>query len=347
MKQEVMKNTQSNCSSALKVLVVGLGSQTRKDHIPALMRRKDVEIIGFVDTNQTLLEEYNSLIGVSIFTSLDNAIQVTSPDLAVVSVPHFEYWGILKTLAEHQVATLKEKPLAVTYQEALEITNMYQENDTYLQVCVQRRFSKLYETTKQLLEPIGRVYSVYVEYTMKLSAENMASGWRADKKISGGGAALDMGYHSIDLLTYIFGTPDKVYAQLNYHSLDSNYTIDDTMKAMMTYRKGQINANLVVTKIFNQKNEKVRIFGSNGSIYVDERKVTLYDKDGVEMESHSFNFKTEEVDQQLSYFVEQIRGEPTGRVFRQRVYYASQEEFFCKEAIESNGFLYFNSSVSP
>ncbi|MBJ58905.1 hypothetical protein CMN24_04320 [Candidatus Saccharibacteria bacterium] len=307
MKQELLKSADASGSVTHKVLVVGLGGQTRKDHIPALMRRKDVKIIGIVDTNQALLDEYHLLIGVPVFTSLVDAIQTGMPDLAIVSVPHFEYSGILRTLAAHKIATLKEKPLAMTYQEAIEIINMYQDSDTYLQICVQRRFSKLYDTTKKLLDSIGRVYSVYVEYTMKLSAEDMASGWRADKKISGGGAALDMGYHSIDLLTYIFGTPDKVYAQLNYHSLDSNYTIDGTMKAMMTYRDGRINANLVVTKIFNQKNEKVRIFGSDGSIYVDERKVTLYDKDGVEMESHSFNFKTEEVDQQLSYFIEKSK----------------------------------------
>jgi len=50
-----------------------------------------------------------------------------------------------------------------------------------------------------------------------------------------------MGYHIIDLLTYIFGLPDELYAQLNYNSVGKGYTIDDTMKALMTF-DNHINA---------------------------------------------------------------------------------------------------------
>jgi len=171
-------------------------------------------------------------------------------------------------------------------------------------VCVQRRFSRLYETTKKLLESIGNVHSVSVEYSLNLNAHDMASGWRANRLVSGGGAALDMGYHSIDLLTYVFGAPDKVYAQLSYNSLGGDYSIDDTMKAMMTYADGKINANVTVTKISNRKSESIRIYGSEGSVLVDGRTVCLYDKDSNEVESHSFNSKQHEVDEQLDQFID-------------------------------------------
>jgi len=286
-----------------KVMIVGLGVQTRKDHIPSILRRKDLSIVALVDQDQNILKEYGNKLGIKTFNDVDAALVETSPDVAVVSLPHDQYFSVLKTLAMNKIPTLKEKPFAMTYDDASELIKLYKFHDTYLQICVQRRFSKLYETTKDLLATLGHIYSVNVEYSLNLKEEDMVSGWRADRKISGGGAALDMGYHSIDLLTYIFGSPDKVYAQLSYNSLGIGYSIEDTMKALMTYSDRSINANIIVTKISNHKSETVKIFGSEGFVVVDGRTVSLYDKNSDEIESHSFNSKQHEVDSQLDYFL--------------------------------------------
>ena len=296
----------SSSTKPYKIMIVGLGNQTRKDHVPAILQRKDLKIVALVDKDTTLLDEYGKDIGAGVFGDVSAAIAATKPDVAIVSVPHNEYFGILEILAQNNIATLKEKPLAMTYEEASKIISLYKSHNTYLQICVQRRFSKLYETTRQLLGSIGKIYAVDVEYSLNLTAQDMATGWRSDKTISGGGAALDMGYHSIDLLTYIFGVPDKIYAQLSYNSLGDDYSIEDTMKAMMTYQDGQINANIVVTKIFNKKSEKVTIVGSDGSVQVDGRTVTLCDNDANEIESHSFNSKQQEVDLQLDHFIKSV-----------------------------------------
>lgn len=301
-------NEPATSSKLLKVMVIGLGVQAQKDHLPSIMRRKDTTVVALVDSNLKTLSDCNENIGTQVFQDVRSAIEQTTPDAAIISVPHNQYFEILEILASHNIPTLKEKPFAVTYAEASEIINLYKAHDTYLQICVQRRFSKLYETTKKLLESIGNVYSVDVEYSLNLNAEDMASGWRANRLISGGGAALDMGYHSIDLLTYIFGVPDKVYAQLSYNSLGDDYSIEDTMKALMTYSDGKINANVIVTKISHQKNETVRIHGSEGSVLVDGRTVRLFDKDSNEVEVHSFNSKQHEVDAQLNEFIDACIG---------------------------------------
>ena len=297
-------NKSAKKSKILKVIVIGLGAQAQKDHIPAILRRKNLKIVALVDNDEKMLSACNEVIGTKAFQDVREAVRETQPDLAIVSVPHNQYFEILEILALNHIGTLKEKPFAVTYAEASEIINLYNTHDTYLQICVQRRYSKLYETTKKLLESIGNIHSVSVEYSLNLSAQDMASGWRANRLISGGGAALDMGYHSIDLLTYIFGVPDKVYAQLSYNSLGDDYSIEDTMKAMMTYADGKINTNVTVTKISNQKSETVRIYGSEGSVLVDGRAVRLFDKDSNEVEAHSFNSKQHEVDGQLDEFVD-------------------------------------------
>lgn len=292
--------------SKLKIVVIGLGKQMTKDHIPAVLRRDDVEIVAVVDKNEDLAKLNGEQHNVPYFTDTTIAIFETKPELALVCVPHNAYFKILEILAKNHIATLKEKPLAMSYQEGRQIINLYQSTSTYLQICVQRRFSKLYEMAKKLTSNIGNIYSIYIEYTLTLKAEDMKAGWRADKSVSGGGAVIDMGYHIIDLLTYIFGTPDKLYAQLNYNSIGEGYTIEDTMKALMTFNK-RINANIVVTKIFNQKNEKVRIVGDKGSVCIDNRTVTLFDNDENEIESYTYTSKDDEMDQQFDFFVKNYK----------------------------------------
>jgi predicted dehydrogenase len=288
----------------MKIVIIGLGRQMVKDHIPAIQKRNDLEVVALVEKNKLTLKELSKTLGVPGFTNLKQALDETSPDFAIVSVPHDQYVAVLEELAKRHIATLKEKPLAMTYEEATRIVELYQTHKTYLQICVQRRFSHLYETTQSLLNEIGTIYSLYAEYTLDLKTlSSQSQGWRADKKIAGGGAALDLGYHTVDLLTTLFGMPDKIYAQLSYNSFPEDYTIDDSMKAMMTFRNGKINANMLTTKIFNKKGERIRIFGADGSVYIDDRKVSLMDHNFNEIESHTFSTKEHEVDSQLDFFV--------------------------------------------
>lgn len=307
-----------------------------KDHIPAVLRRDDLEIIAVVDKDKELSKSIGKELNVQYFAETSCAISDTKPDLALVCVPHNAYFEILEILAKNHVATLKEKPLAMTYIEAKKIIGLYQSNNTYLQICVQRRFSKLYETTKKLVQEVGNIYSMYVEYTLSLKAEDMKTGWRADKKISGGGAAIDMGYHIIDLLTYIFGLPDKLYAQLNYNSVGKGYTIDDTMKALMTF-DNHINANIVVTKIFNQKNEKIRIFGDKGSVYVDGRTVVLFDSEKNEIESYTYNSKDHEMDQQLEFFVNNYNDKKMTNIKNNKLLSDQEKNMLIIDAIYKSG----------
>ena len=320
----------------LKIVVIGLGKQMTKDHVPAVLRRNDLEIIAVVDKNKELSKSVGKELNVRYFTEVSCAVSDTKPDLAIVCVPHNAYFDILEVLAKNHIATLKEKPLAITHREATEIIGLYQSNNTYLQICVQRRFSKLYETTKKLVQEIGSVYSMYIEYTLSLNAEDMKTGWRADRKISGGGATIDMGYHIIDLLTYIFGLPDKLYAQLNYNSVGKGYTIDDTMKALMTFNN-HINANIVVTKVFNQKNEKIRIFGDKGSVYVDGRSVTLFDSEKNEIESYSYNSKDYEMDQQLEFFVNNYNDKKLTYIKNNKLLSDQEKDMIIIDAIYKSG----------
>ncbi len=292
-----------------RIIFVGAGRQTQKDHIPAAMKHPECEIVGIVEPNAATLQQACETVGCPGFTDLDTALKFCEPTAAIVSVPHVQYFPVLEKLAENRIATLKEKPLAINSEEGSQVVELYKKNNTYLQICVQRRFSHLYDTCSKLIKNIGSIFSLYAEYTLSLeSLDKSKLGWRANKAVSGGGASLDLGYHTIDLLTYLFGMPDKIYAQLNFNSLPGDYSIDDSMKALCTYRNGQINAHMFVTKIYRRKGERIRIFGDQGYVTIDDRTVKLYNRQHELLESHSFNTKEQEVIDQFSRFLKNSSG---------------------------------------
>lgn len=292
----------------LTLLLIGAGRQMQNDHLPALMSIAGVRAAAVIDPNPVALQATASRVMAAGYTQLQSALDAVDPDAALVCLPHSEYRDVLEVLATRGIPTLKEKPLARSLPEGLGFIRRYEEAGTYLQLCVQRRFSDLYRTCQALIEQIGNVYSVYAEYTLNLrSLDKAALGWRADREISGGGATLDLGYHTVDLLTYLFGEPDRVYAQQNFSSIPGDYDIDDSVKALFTYRDGAINANLFATLIYRRKGERVRIFGDQGYVSIDDRTVSLFDFRDRELESHSFRMKEHDIRNQLAFFLDHVR----------------------------------------
>lgn len=289
----------------LGVMLVGLGNQTIKDHLPAVLRRQDLRLVAVVDPAEPARQQAQARCQYPVIStaSVEDALSQVQPDCAIVAVPHNQYIPVLEPLAESRVPVLKEKPIATSEAEATDLLRLFQKNDTYIQICVQRRFSKLYDQAASLITDIGPIYSIYAEYTLNLKAlGSEALGWRADRRISAGGATMDLGYHTIDLLTSLFGLPDHIFARLNFNSLPGDYTIDDSMKAMMTYH-GTINANILTTKIFGKKGERIRIFGVDGFVFVDDRLVRRLDRDLNPIETHEYTNKQHEVDRQLDHFL--------------------------------------------
>lgn len=180
-----------------------------KDHIPTVERRGDLKIVAVIDKDFDKAKQFARIYGAKAYSDIGEIKTFNNIDAAIVCVPHNQYAPICDTLAKNKIATLREKPAAMSSQEMAKTISQFRKYDTYLQVCVQRRFSQIYELVKGLIRNIGKIYSIQASYTMCVSE---MSGWRGDRNVMGGGVVIDMGYHMIDLLTYIFGRPDRVYA---------------------------------------------------------------------------------------------------------------------------------------
>ena len=109
-----------------------------------------------------------------------------------------------------------DKPLVTSEQETQELLQQLQGTNVITQVAFQYRFFPATLRAKQLIEEgrLGKILSFRISYLHSGSVDpNKPIGWKQDKSIGGGGVLFDMGSHALDLIDYLLGEYDSIFAQ--------------------------------------------------------------------------------------------------------------------------------------
>lgn len=298
---------------SVKLILVGLGNQVYKDHFPAIIKNKDAELIAICDLDRNKVLEFIKNTNIRGYPSLNELLKFEKNiDAALVVLPHDQYLPVIRLLAERKINILKEKPLARNIKEAEEIVSIVENSGIKMMITVQRRFSDLYKIFNLLKNSIGNIYSIYIEYSLSLfKLDKSFQGWRADKEKSGGGAVLDLGYHVIDLLVWLFGLPNNISSIISYNSLpNQDYQTEDTAKILFDYTGetgNKIGGSALMSKIYSRKGEKFQVFGSEGIISLEDNTISLLDLEKNIIESHTYNNKKQSVQKQFDYFIDCIK----------------------------------------
>lgn len=296
----------------LRTVVIGLGKQSRDDHLPAIMQSSNFELVGVCDTDQKKTEEVGAHYNVPGYTELAELINAQDFQVAVVSIPHHAYLNVIGTLVAAGKHIIKEKPFATSIAEAKQLLQLLQGGSVYLGITVQRRFNPIYRTFHQLKKYIGKIYSIEGAYTTNIAA--LDTGWRSSKELSGGGALVDMGYHFVDLLIWYFGMPTSVTARMTRGNRPGQkYDVEDTVHLLFDYHlefqyDEKLVGNFVISRVYPEKQERVRVFGANGIIEVSRGLIRRLDINGNEIErlERQGSWPTAAVEQ-LDFFAERIR----------------------------------------
>lgn len=101
----------------LRTVVIGLGKQSRDDHLPAIAQSANFELIGVCDTDKKKAEEIGVQYGVGGYDNLGEMINAQGFQVAVVSIPHHAYLNVISTLVTAGKHIIKEKPFATSVAE--------------------------------------------------------------------------------------------------------------------------------------------------------------------------------------------------------------------------------------
>jgi len=278
-----------------RAILVGACGKQGQEYFHLL--KDTVEFTAFIVSGNTqynteqhkLLEmaQQNNIAIISGVKGLKKAIDLNSIDFttAFIAIPHHLHEEFTSLLLASNKIIIKEKPLALTYQELYKYSSIAKTEQLPLLTIVQRHFQSSLVEAKKNLHLIGIPLSFSYEYSFDLP--QMTAGWRADHIQSGGGVVIDMGYHIIDVVHDFFGMPDlnKTKAIFSfYHNEMLIKKLEDEAIIDLTYLSG-LHGTITLSR-HKTRNEKFIIHGTLGSIEIDPMSYEIRDKNNTILKSY-------------------------------------------------------------
>ena len=186
-------------------------------HIPAFKQfGEDYEIVGVCDVNENAAKETAERHGIAnYYTDAKEMLSKEKPDVVSVCVPNCFHKEYTIMALEMGANVLCEKPLAFTYSDALEMFECAKKNGKVLMACQSMRFTPDRLAAKEYIEENGLNDIYYGELSRVRRRGIPFWGTFHMKKISCGGAFVDIGVHMLDALVWLMGNPKvkSVYAE--------------------------------------------------------------------------------------------------------------------------------------
>ncbi|MFQ3544031.1 Gfo/Idh/MocA family oxidoreductase [Halobacillus rhizosphaerae] len=198
-----------------KAALIGAGI-IAKEHIEALEKRTDLRVVAIADIVKEKLTNYPF----RKYLNYKEMILNESPDIVIISLPHFLHKEAALFCASQGCHILLEKPMALNTAECREIITAAEHYNIQLLVGHIQHYFTENMVAKEIIrkEELGKVLMVKEERHMNYFVSERPD-WFLDRSKSGGGVMMNIGVHSIDKLQWMLSTRfSKVLANLTFES---------------------------------------------------------------------------------------------------------------------------------
>lgn len=240
-------------------------------HFLNALHVKDVKVVAVADKsqkNRKMAESYN----VKAYEDYDQLLKAEDLDAALISLPNFLREDSIAKAAEKGLDLFVDKPLARSLDEAKRIEEKVEKEGVRMMTGVNYRYFESVQQLKGMLDE-GRIGDVIFATADLVLNGPLGHGrvptpvpeWWLSKEQAGGGALLDLGYHLIDIMNWMFGDLKVEYSKLGYR-----FSLPVEDGAMVVLRSEKSNANCCVNvgwfskTIFPDFNFRVNLHGTIG-----------------------------------------------------------------------------------
>ena len=185
-----------------RIGVVGLGGVAHRIHIPACRLVDEIEIVGACDPSAPARDAAKSLGISQVFTTVEELLERTSPDVVIVGTPPGSHFEICRTAMDAGAHVFCEKPFMPTVDQADRIIEVARQKNLLLRVNNQYRFMSFYRDTKQRLAngEFGRCFYIQAWQNM-FHPPARETNWRNQLKQY---VLYEFGTHALDLASFFF-----------------------------------------------------------------------------------------------------------------------------------------------
>src|SRR5256886_17585864 len=258
----------------LKGAIVGFGFIAGKGHHPAYLQREDMQIVAVADVPAPRLEAARAAIPKArLYASFrDLLARETQLDFIDISTPPHAHAEIALAALERGIHVLCEKPLTTSMAEARALVDAARAHRRAVFPAHNYKHPPVVKFADQLIQParIGAIRAVTLNTFRTTHAKGVPewkTDWRRDRKLSGGGIAMDHGSHSFYLtFAWLGSLPTHVTAKTL--TLERQWDTEDNLNAVLTFPNGF--AHTFLTWTAGVRKVVYTLQGENGALVIDD-----------------------------------------------------------------------------
>ncbi|NQX60744.1 Gfo/Idh/MocA family protein [Paenibacillus qinlingensis] len=255
--------------------IVGAGMIART-HAEALRQIPGARLVAICSHNASSAKQFAEEYACNWYSDLSTMLQ--NPDIQIVALctPSGLHGVQAIMCAEAGKHVLTEKPMGIDTNQIREMIAACHSHQVKLAVISQHRFQPDVIRAKQCIDEgrLGTIIAANASINWYRTQDYYDSAtWRGTWKWDGGGALMNQGIHTVDVLQYLAGPVHSVYAQCRTVA-HKRIEVEDVAAATLQYKHGGVGTLFASTSCYPGLQSRIELFGQRGSLILENNCIT-------------------------------------------------------------------------
>jgi UDP-N-acetyl-2-amino-2-deoxyglucuronate dehydrogenase len=256
-----------------KVGILG-GGGISETHARAASEIPGAQVVAAYGANAGRTRQLAERFGATAYPDLHACLRHPGLDAVLIGSPSGLHAEQAAAAAERRVHVLVEKPLDVTVERGEAAVQACESAGVRLGVFYQARAAPHLRWLRERIAAgmLGDVFLAAAQVRWYRPPEYYAaSRWRGTRALDGGGALMNQGIHTVDLLLWLLGDVRRVFAHTRtaLHPIE----VEDTVVATLEFHSGALATLEASTAAFPGFPRRIEISGTRGSVVVEQDTV--------------------------------------------------------------------------
>ncbi|HEY7273270.1 MAG TPA: Gfo/Idh/MocA family oxidoreductase, partial [Actinoplanes sp.] len=264
-------------STERNIAVVGAGVIGKQHGLVVNQLADRLRLTAVVDIVGERAQQLAAERGGKPFTSLADALSSVDVDIVAVCTPTGRHGEVAIEALAAGKHVIVEKPAEITVARTDEIIEAQRKAGTVVTVISQHRFDPSTEKTLAAIErgELGRLTSGIASIDWWRGQSYYDSGdWRGTWELDGGGALMNQGVHTVDLLVATMGRPVEVFAYTGTLAHE-RIEVEDVAVGVVRFENGALGVLHATTAAYPGLSARLQVHGDRGSVVIDNDRLTF------------------------------------------------------------------------
>lgn len=262
----------------MRFAVIGAGviGRTHAACIRELAPRATLALVA--DSLHTRAHDLATAYSAEAATSPTDAFSRDDIDAVAICTPSGLHAELAIAALDAGKHVIVEKPIDVTLQAAQRVADAEARASTTISVISQHRYDPSSQVVHRAIREgrFGRLTSGVASVAWWRSQDYYDSGeWRGSWALDGGGALMNQGIHTIDLLIWMLGEPVEVHAR-TARLAHQRIEVEDIAVATIQFAGGAFGVLHATTAAYPGLTARIQIHGDLGSAVIDGDRLTYF-----------------------------------------------------------------------